>query len=61
MFLLFLSEQTEFKEDEEDPNKTTYPGDYVKTIVTRKENFVPYTTRIYTYFTSFTGETKSEK
>lgn len=60
-FLLFFSEPTELEEEKENPNQTIYQGKYMKAVITRKENFVPYTTQIYTYLTSLMDETKSEK
>lgn len=51
--LLFWNGPVEV-EEQENPNMEVYQSKYMKTVIIRKENFVPYTTRIYTFITSFT-------
>ncbi|XP_037546051.1 small integral membrane protein 26 [Nematolebias whitei] len=46
-------------EEVENTNKKVFQSKYGKTEIIRKENFVPYSTRIFRFITSFTGQTNA--
>lgn len=59
----FFSCLTEMKEKppaiERNPNEFVYETPHTKTIIIYKENFVPFTTRIYNFITSFSGSSEN--
>lgn len=46
-------------QEPEDPNQVVYETAHCKTIVMYKKDFVPYTTRIYNFIKSFSGDSGS--
>ncbi|XP_037621645.1 small integral membrane protein 26-like [Sebastes umbrosus] len=43
-------------EEPEDPNKVVYETLHSKTTIQYKKDFVPYSTRVYNFIKSFSGE-----
>ncbi|XP_029920904.1 small integral membrane protein 26-like [Myripristis murdjan] len=57
----YFDENTVKKEEEEttvpvNPREKVYETAHTKTIIVYKEDFVPYSTRIYNFIKSFSGE-----
>ncbi|KAM8773738.1 small integral membrane protein 26-like isoform 1-T1 [Acanthopagrus schlegelii] len=46
-------------QEPEDPNQVVYETAHSKTVVIYKKDFVPYTTRIYNFIKSFSGDSRS--
>ncbi|XP_053190252.1 small integral membrane protein 26-like [Scomber japonicus] len=49
----------EVEPEPENPNQFVYESAHSKTIIVYKENFVPYTTRIYNFVKSFSSGPES--
>ncbi|KAM3623119.1 uncharacterized protein V6R79_007259 [Siganus canaliculatus] len=47
-------------QEPENPNEVVYQTAHSKTTIIYKKDFVPYTTRIYNFIKSFSGEPGSE-
>ncbi|XP_031723081.1 small integral membrane protein 26 [Anarrhichthys ocellatus] len=46
-------------EEPEDPNKVVHQTAHSKTIIVYRTDFVPYSTRIFSFIRSFSGDPKS--
>ncbi|XP_070781408.1 small integral membrane protein 26-like [Enoplosus armatus] len=52
----YAAVQTGEVQEPADPNKVVYQTAHTKTIIVYKEGFVPYTTRIFSFFKSLRGD-----
>ncbi|XP_068583281.1 small integral membrane protein 26-like [Cebidichthys violaceus] len=52
-------EKKEEVQEPEDPNKVVHQTAHSKTVIVYRKDFVPYSTRIYNFIRSFSGEPKS--
>uniref|UniRef100_A0A3B5AH09 Small integral membrane protein 26 n=1 Tax=Stegastes partitus TaxID=144197 RepID=A0A3B5AH09_9TELE len=53
--LLYLRYMGRFEDIRDNPYRVVYETAHTKTVIVYKKDFVPYTTRLFNFFNSFTG------